>query len=100
MDGGGTIPGMTRYAQERIRGSLWSNGILGMVAGGVMVVGLLIMVPPIRWFLAIAVVIGLGMAGIIHWYNEHVPVKVDEDKIVLHLNDDTPLPPMKDDDSR
>ena len=56
---------MTRFAQSRIEGSLWSKGILGAVIGGVVVVGLLIWLPPIRWFLAIAVVIGLAISGLL-----------------------------------
>jgi hypothetical protein len=61
---------------------------------------LLIWVPAIRWFLAIAVVIGIAMAGLIHWYNERTPVKVTEEKVVLHLNDDEPLPPVESESDR
>jgi hypothetical protein len=83
---------MARFTHDRIRGSLWSNGILGALVGGVIVVGLLIAVPAIRWFLAVAVVIGLAISGLLRWYYAHVPVKLDtDDQIVLHLNDDVPL---------
>jgi len=55
------------------------------------VVGLLIWVPVIRWFLAISVVVGLGMAGIIHWWNEHHEVKPEKQaEIRLGLMDDEP----------
>ncbi len=78
-----------RQYTPKIQGSLWSKGLVGLVAGGVIVIGLLIWVPAIRWFLGISVVIGLAMAGIIHWWNEHHEVKVEEEgEIRLHLNDD------------
>ena len=75
--------------QERIKGSLWTKGTFGLVAGGAIIVGLLIWVPAVRWFLGISVVIGLAMAGIIHWWNEHHAVKTeDEEQIRLGLLDD------------
>ena len=100
LEQGVKMPGMTQFAHERIRGSLWARGTMGIIVGGVVVLGLLVWVPAIRWFLAIAAVIGLAMAAIIHWYNEHTPVKVREDKVVLHLNDEEPLSPMESDQNR
>jgi len=51
----------------------------------------LVWVPVIRWFLAISVVVGLGMAGIIHWWNEHHEVKPERQaEIRLGLMDDEP----------
>ena len=89
MHFGVTIPRMTRSADERIRGSLWSNGVLGAAIGAVVVVGLLVFVPAIRWFLAVTVVLGAAMAVIMRWYYARVPAKLDvKDQIVLHLNDD------------
>ncbi len=74
-----------------MQGSLWSKGIVGMVAGGAIVVGLLIWVPAMRWFLAISVVIGLVMAGVLHWWNEHHEVKPEKEaEIKLGLLDDDP----------
>ena len=75
--------------KARLEGSLWNKGVIGLLFGGIMLAGLLIWVPAIRWFLAISVVIGLIMAGIIHFWNEHRPIKSDEqDQVRLHLLDD------------
>lgn len=80
-----------QHHTPRIQGSLWSKGTVGIVAGGVIVVGLLIWVPAIRWFLGISALIGLVMAGIIHWWNEHHEVKPEEEgEIRLGLMDDEP----------
>ena len=79
---------MERY-KPRIAGSLWSKGVVGILFGGIILVGLLIWVPAIRWFLGISVVIGVLMAAVIHWWNEHRPVeKEPEAEIRLHLLDD------------
>lgn len=78
-----------RQFTPKISGSLWSKGLVGILAGGVIVVGLLIWVPAIRWFFAIALAIGVVMAGIIHWWNEHHEVKLEEQgEIRLGLLDD------------
>ncbi len=78
-----------RQFTPKISGSLWSKGVIGIVAGAVIVLGLLIWVPAIRWFFAIAVLIGLLMAGVIHWWNEHHEVKLEEEgEIRLGLLDD------------
>jgi len=62
---------------------------VGILAGGVIVAGLLIWVPAIRWFFVIALAIGVVMAGIIHWWNEHHEVKLEEEgEIRLGLMDD------------
>lgn len=80
---------MTNFAHDRMEGSLWTKGKIGAVAGALLIAVLLIWVPAIRWFLIISVVLGLGIAGILRWYHSRVPVKdPEEDKIVLHLNDD------------
>jgi len=80
-----------RQHTPRIHGSLWSRGRAGVIIGGIIIVGLLIWVPVIRWFLAISVVVGLGMAGIIHWWNEHHEVKPEKQaEIRLGLMDDEP----------
>lgn len=78
-----------RQYTPHIQGSLWSKGKAGIILGGIVVVGLLIWYPVIRWFLGISVVIGLAMAGIIHWWNEHHQVKPEtEGEIRLGLMDD------------
>ncbi len=74
-----------RQFTPRISGSLWSKGLVGILAGGVIVLGLLIWIPAIRWFFGIALVIGLVMAGIIHWWNEHHEVKLEEQEGELRL---------------
>ena len=75
--------------KPRLAGSLWNKGVIGIVFGGIILIGLLVWVPAIRWFLAISVVIGLVMAGVIHWWNEHRPVKeAPGAEIRLHLLDD------------
>ena len=75
--------------KARLEGSLWNKGLMGLLFGGIILAGLLIWVPAIRWFLAISVVIGLVMAGVIHWWNEHRPIKTEpEGEIRLHLTDD------------
>lgn len=80
-----------RQYTPKIEGSLWSKGLTGIIAGAVIVLGLLIWVPAIRWFLGISVVIGLVMAGVIHWWNEHHEVKPeDEAEIRLGLLDEDP----------
>ncbi len=82
---------MSRFENDRIRGSLWTKGRTGTVIGAAIILVLIIRVPVIRWFLGISVVIGVVMAAAIHWYFEHKPItSPDEDKIVLHLNDDEP----------
>lgn len=82
---------MARFSHDRMEGSLWGKGRLGFISGGLIVLILLIWVPAMRWFLGISVVIGAVMALVIHWYYEHTPIKeIDEDKTVLHLNDDEP----------
>lgn len=80
-----------RSYTPRIQGSLWSKGRAGIIIGGIIIGGLLIWVPVIRWFLLISVIVGLGMAGIIHWWNEHHEVKPEtEGEIRLGLMDDEP----------
>ncbi len=80
-----------KFSHERVQGSLWTKGRAGMIAGAAIIAILLIKVPVIRWFLAIAVLIGLVLVPLIRWYYESHPVKSpEEDKIVLHLNDDEP----------
>jgi hypothetical protein len=80
-----------RQYTPRIQGSLWSKGRAGIIIGGAIIVGLLVWVPVIRWFLAISVVVGLGMAGFIHWWNEHHEVKPERQaEIRLGLMDDEP----------
>ena len=86
---------MSRFEHQRIRGSLWTRGRVGTAVGAALILVLFIRFAVIRWFLAISVVIGVVIAAIIHWYYEHKPITApDEDKIVLHLNDDEP--PRKD----
>jgi len=59
-----------------------------MIAGAAIIGILIVRVPVVRWFLGIAVVIGLVLVPLIQWWHEKHPVKdPDEDKIVLHLND-------------
>ena len=71
-----------------MQGSLWTKGRAGMIAGAALIGILIIRVPVVRWFLAIAVVIGLVLVPLIRWWNDSHPVKdPDEDKIKLHLND-------------
>jgi len=78
-----------RQFTPKIEGSLWTKGLAGIIAGAVIVVGLLIWVPAIRWFFLIALVIGVVMAGIIRWWNEHHEVKPEgESEIRLGLLDD------------
>ncbi|MGE5110753.1 MAG: hypothetical protein ACM3JB_07855 [Acidobacteriaceae bacterium] len=82
-----------RQYTPRVEGSLWTKGNSGIILGGIVVVGLLVWVPVIRWFLVISVVVGLVMAGIIRWWNEHHEVKPeDEGKIRLGLMDDEEEP--------
>jgi Na+-translocating ferredoxin:NAD+ oxidoreductase RnfD subunit len=78
-----------RQYTPRVQGSLWTKGKVGIILGTIVIIGLLIWVPVIRWFLAISVVVGLIMAAIIHWWNEHHAVKPeDEGEIRLGLMDD------------
>lgn len=80
---------MPQYPREEIRGSLWGRGRIGFIVGAALIVFLLVRVPAIRWFLGISLLVGLVMWRVIAWYNAHTPVKTaDEDKVVLHLNDD------------
>ena len=77
------------HRKARLEGSLWNKGAVGLLFGAIILSGLLIWVPAIRWFLAISVVIGLGMAAVIHFWNEKRPVKAEtEGEIRLHLMDD------------
>ncbi len=79
---------MTRFVQNRIQGSLWSKGRTGIIAGAAIIAILVIKVPVVRWFLAIAAVIGIVLVPAIRWYHEKFPVKDPEkDQIKLHLND-------------
>jgi hypothetical protein len=67
---------------------LWTKGRAGMIAGAAIIAILVIRVPVARWFLAIAVVIGVVLVPLIRWWNDNHPVKdPDADKIKLHLND-------------
>ncbi len=78
-----------RQYTARVTGSLWTKGKLGIILGAIVIIGLLIWVPVIRWFLAISIVVGLVMAAIIGWWNAHHEVKPeDEGEIRLHLMDD------------
>ena len=71
-----------------MQGSLWTKGRAGMIAGAAIIAVLVIRVPVIRWFLAIAFVIGVVLVPLIRWWHDRHPVKdPDEDKIKLHLND-------------
>lgn len=82
-----------RQYTPRVEGSLWTKGKFGIILGGIVVLGLLIWVPVIRWFLAISVVVGLAMAGVIRWWNEHHEVKPEgEGEIRLGLLDDEEKP--------
>ncbi len=82
-----------KFAHDRVRGSLWTKGRAGVIAGAAIIGILLIKVPVIRWFLAIALIIGLVLVPLMRWYYESHPVKTEDDeKIVLHLNDDGPPP--------
>jgi len=82
---------MSRFAHERIRGSLWGRGPMGFAAGAAIIIVLLVRYSAIRWFLGISVVIGVVIALGLRWYHQRVPVKdPGEDKVVLHLNDDEP----------
>ena len=59
-----------------------------MIAGASIIGILVVKLAVVRWFLAIALVIGLVMVPLIRWYHDKFPVKdPDEDKIRLHLND-------------
>ncbi len=78
-----------RQFTPKISGSLWSKGVAGILAGSLVVIGLLVWIPAIRWFFAIALAIGVVMAGIIHWWNEHHEVKLEEEgEIRLGLLDE------------
>ena len=82
-----------RQYTPRVQGSLWTKGKAGIILGLIVVIGLLIWVPVIRWFLAISIVVGLVMFGIIRWWNEHHEVKPeDEGEIRLGLMDDEEKP--------
>ncbi|HUO59876.1 MAG TPA: hypothetical protein VMU24_04350 [Candidatus Acidoferrales bacterium] len=82
---------MTRFPHQRIQGSLWIRGPFGIAVGVAVIALLLVRYSAIRWFLGISVVIGVVIALGLHWYHERVPVKdPEEDKAVLHLNDDEP----------
>jgi hypothetical protein len=82
---------MTRFVQQRMRGSLWGRGPIGMTAGAAVILVLLVRYSAIRWFLGISVIIGLVIALALRLYHQRVPIKDPrEDKIVLHLNDDEP----------
>lgn len=82
-----------RQYTARVQGSLWTKGKVGIVLGSIVILGLLIWVPVIRWFLAISLVVGLVMAAIIHWWNEHHEVKPEtEGEIRLGLMDDEEKP--------
>jgi hypothetical protein len=71
-----------------MQGSLWTKGRAGMIAGAAIIAVLVIRVPVVRWFLAIALVIGVVLVPLIRWWHDSHPVKdPDEDKIKLHLND-------------
>jgi uncharacterized membrane protein YedE/YeeE len=71
-----------------MQGSLWTKGRAGMIGGAAIIAILIIRVPVVRWFLAIALVIGVVMVPLIRWWHDSHPVKdPDEDKIKLHLND-------------
>ena len=60
-----------------------------MIAGAAVIGVLLIKVPVIRWFFLIAAVIGLVLVPLIRWWHEKHPIKdPEEDKVVLHLNDE------------
>ncbi len=77
-----------RYAKSRVQGSLWSKGRVGIIAGAAVIGILIIKVPVVRWFLAIAAVIGIILVPGIRWYHEKFPVKdPEEDQIKLHLDD-------------
>lgn len=59
-----------------------------MIAGAAIIAILIIRVPVVRWFLAIALVIGVVLVPLIRWWHDRHPVKdPEEDKIKLHLND-------------
>jgi hypothetical protein len=71
-----------------MQGSLWTKGRAGMIAGAAIIAVLVIRVPVVRWFLAIALVIGVVLVPLIRWWHDSHPVKdPEEDKIKLHLND-------------
>ncbi len=79
---------MTRFAQKRIQGSLWTKGRAGMIAGAAIIAFLIIRVPVVRWFLLIAAIIGVILVPGIRWYHAKFPVKdPEQDQIKLHLND-------------
>jgi tetrahydromethanopterin S-methyltransferase subunit E len=48
-----------------------------LIAVGV-VAGLLVEFPAYRWFMLISLAIGIVVAGILYFWNKHVPVKAEE----------------------
>jgi len=64
------------------------KGVGGLVFTAAIVVLALVYVPVFRWFLAIAIPIGIVIALVLHFWYKRAPVSEPEDKKkVLHLDD-------------
>jgi hypothetical protein len=74
--------------QRRFGGSLFA-GKTGLIAAVVVVAVLLIGLPAYRLFFAVSLLLGLGIAGILHLWHKYKPVKeadVRDDKHPLGLD--------------
>jgi len=57
--------------------SLLKGSAALLIALGV-VAGLLVEFPAYRWFFLISLGIGMVVAAILYWWNQHVPVKAED----------------------
>jgi hypothetical protein len=81
---------------EKSERSAWVKGGVRLGLLVIVLAGIYVGMPQARpyviatvWFVLVSVVIGVVMAGIIHWWNERRPVTLeDEEGIRLNLNDE------------
>ena len=61
------------------------KGAAGIVVAAAVVLGVLLWLPAARWFLALAIVVGVLIAGGLYLWHKYKPVKTDD------YNDKRPL---------
>jgi len=62
------------------------KGVMGAVLGIGLMVGLMLELPVLRWFLLISAALGVAIGGGLYWWHKRRPItEVEEDSIKLNL---------------
>ena len=64
------------------------KGIASLLIAILMVVGFILWIPALKYFLLGAIVLGVGVTLLLRAYHARKPIRdADEDRVRLHLND-------------